>query len=1028
MNSSAEPVTSVLTALKRLSACGLFLAALATIGFAQQNIGSIKGTVTDQLGGLVVDATVVAKDVKGVEKTATTNSAGSYEFRSLAPGTYDLKVTASGFGILEEKNVAVKAGRTTTLDLQLTIGSVEQTVTIDNKGVSTDADRNGDALVLRQRELEALPNDPEALQAALQALAGPTEGDNGAQIKVDGFSNAQLPPKEAIREIRINQNPYSAENEYPGWGGIEIYTQPGSDKFHGGANFNFNDESLNSRNPFALRRAPYQQRGFNGNISGPVVKKRASFTFNLGRFASESNAVINATILDPVTLKPALFNQTIVTPNESTYLSGRGDLKLSKKHTLVGSYQFNKYSQNPQGIGGFALPSRAYHSSGIYHAFQMTETAIINEKAINETRLQIIHNISRQTANTLLPALNVQDSFFGGGAQIGNASNTQDRAELQNFTSWSTGKHFLKVGGRIRYVRIGSISPSNFGGTYTFAGGTGPSLDANDQLIPGGATVEISSLERYRRTLVFQRQNLTVAQIRNLGGGATQFSLAGGSPEADVNQTDLSFYLQDEWKLRPNLSISPGLRYENQSNISSNLNLAPRIAFAWQPGFGSKKQPPPPADSKNATTAKSTTPAKPAPPKQPKTVIRGGIGIFYNRISEDQILQARRFNGLNQQQFVVTDPAVLDLFPVIPPINQLNTFAQPQTRRLLSSDLAPNYSLRGSVGLEHQVSKKLRFEVNYSYGHTLRALRTVNINAPLAGTFNPALPTSGVRPLGQSAGNILEYQSNGSSRYDQFSVNTSGEFHKIGFWATYVWSKTRSSDGGTSGSSFDPYDFSNERSPANYDIRHRFYGSANYQTKSGWSVNTFVVANSPAPFNITTGHDTNGDTFFTERPAFATDLNKPGVIVTSFGAFDPNPAPGQQIIPRNFGRGPTFFSVNLGLSKTIKFGRAIPPKAPPPGAAVGSVVTTTATAPATATAGSQKPPLKPQIQRPYSLVFSIYASNALNHNNRATPVGNMSSPYFLKSTGTSGTFFFGAGGAGGSGGNRQITFRMRLSF
>jgi hypothetical protein len=194
-------------------------------------------------------------------------------------------------------------------------------------------------------------------------------------------------------------------------------------------------------------------------------------------------------------------------------------------------------------------------------------------------------------------------------------------------------------------------------------------------------------------------------------------------------------------------------------------------------------------------------------------------------------------------------------------------------------------------------------------------------------------------------------------------------------------------------------------------------------------VSAFIIANSGPPFNITTGRDLNGDTFFTERPAIATDLSKPGVVVTPLGAFDPNPAPGQPIIPRNFGQAPIFVSANFGVSKTIKFGRAIPPKIPPP-AASGSVATTTGTVPSTTTtttAGSQKPAPKPPIQRPYSLSFSINANNALNRNNRGAPVGNMASPYFLKSTGTSGIFFFGPGG-GGTGGNRQVTLRVRLSF
>ena len=448
----------------KLSARIFLLLALAANALAQQPGGTIKGTVTDQLGSLVINAIVVARDASGADKTTTTNSTGTYEFRSLPPGRYDLKVTAPGFNVLEEKNVEVRSGKTLALDLQLTIGTLEQTVTIDNKGVSTDADRNADAMILRERELEALPNEPEALAAALRAMAGPTQGENGPQVKVDGFSNGQIPPKEAIREVRINQNPYSAENEYPGWGGIEIYTQPGSDKFHGGASFNFNDESLNSRNPFTLVRAPYQLRFFSGNLTGPLVKKRASFAFYLNRYEGDSNAIINATILDSATLKPVIFNQTLVTPIVRTNFSVRGDLKVNKRHTLVGNYEFADSSQNPQGIGGFSLPSRAYHSQSEYHTLQLTETAVINEKTINETRLQLNHSIYRQIANSTLPALNVFDSFFGGGSQVGNASNTTDRAELQNFTSWQTGYHFIKVGGRFRYVRIRSISPSNFGG------------------------------------------------------------------------------------------------------------------------------------------------------------------------------------------------------------------------------------------------------------------------------------------------------------------------------------------------------------------------------------------------------------------------------------------------------------------------------------------------------------------------------------------------------------------------------------
>src|SRR5258706_4779800 len=474
----------VLRTLATLATCVVFLLCVAFNVRAQQTTGSIKGSVTDQLDGLVTNAIIVVKNARVGERTVTTNSSGVYEIRSLPPGKYSLKASATGFTMVEEKQLVVKAGATTTLDLQLSIEALDQSVTVDNKGVSTDSDRSGDAMVLRGRELEALSNDRDALASAWQAMAGPAQGETAPQVTVDGFASGRVPPKEAIREVRINQNPYSAENEYPGWGGIEIYTQPGSEKFHGGASFNFNDESLNSRNPFALRRAPYQQRGLNGNLTGPIIPKRASFAFYFGRYASEGNSVINATILDPVTLKPALFNQTLVTPQTSDYFSLRGDLKINKKHTLVANFDYGRFFQDRQGVGGFALPSRAYRGNRNNYTLQVTETAIINEKTINETRLQISHNIFRQVADTALPALNVAESFFGGGAQVGSASSQQDRFEVQNFTSWSTGRHFLKLGVRFRNVRLRSVSPNNFGGSYTFTGGTGPSLDVNDQIIP----------------------------------------------------------------------------------------------------------------------------------------------------------------------------------------------------------------------------------------------------------------------------------------------------------------------------------------------------------------------------------------------------------------------------------------------------------------------------------------------------------------------------------------------------------------
>ena len=999
---------------------------VASFVLGQQTTGALKGTVTDQLGSLVVGAKVTLRNARGVSTTANTNSAGVYEFRRLEPGKYELRIESPGFSVFEDKEVEIRAHELQTLNAQLEVALEDQQVTVDDRNMSTDSDNNVNAIVLRGKELEALPNDPEALAAALQTMAGPTDPEAGgqAQIKVDGFSNGQIPPKEAIREVRINNNPFSAENEFPGWNGIEIFTQPGADKWHGGFAFDFNDESLNSRNPFTTKRAPYQQRGYSFNLSGPIIPKRASFSVYLGRYASDANSVVNATILDPVTLKPVAVNESFITPDVNNYGNARFDFKINKIHTLVGRFNYNKSNQDLQGIGGYSLPTRAYKGRRNYFIVQLTETALLNEKTVNETRFQWSRQRFYQTSVLDAFALNVLDSFNGGGSQVGSASNAQDRIELQNFTSWTHGNHFLKVGGRLRHVKLDSISPGNFGGTWTFAGGRGPRLDENDQVILVNGQpelIELSSLERYRRTLAFGRAGLTPAEIRLLGGGASQFSLAGGNPQAIVKQTDIAVYMQDEWKVRPNFTFSPGFRYENQNNIDSNYNFAPRIAFAWSPVFGHKKVAPAPkpatAPAPGATASAPAPAPAPghAPAGPPKTVFRGGLGVFYGRISEDLTLQTTRFNGTNQQQFLVTTPAVLDLFPVVPPIEALDAFAQPQIRRLKSDDLQTVRQLRFMFTVERSLPANVKLSLTYMHGRAARSQRAVNINAPLGGTFIPGVPNSGVRPLGADAGNVIEYQSNGHSVSNTLSVNINGTIKKAQFWGGYNLNKSRSTDGGQTGSPFDAYDFSREYARSNFSSLNFMYGGGSYTAPGGISLNMFMIANSGYPFNITTGRDTNGDTYFTERPAFATDLNEPGVIVTPLGAFDPTPSPGQTIIPRNFGRGPGIISVNMSMGKAFKFGKAIPPKAPPPGAPK----TTDATK-------DQKPPAKQPVQRPYAIGFSINAANIFNRTNKSNPVGNMSSPFFLKSPSGSNNFSFGP--SGGSGGNRIISLRVRFSF
>jgi hypothetical protein len=996
--------------------------------FAQQQAtATLRGTVADEFGGLIVGATVTVADASGVQRQTTTDEEGRYSFSGLAPGRYTVNVTSQGFAAYDNAGVEILAGRTDPLNVTLSISVEQVEVTVSaEEAIGTEPENNLGAVTLRGTDLDALPDDPDDLTEALQALAGPSAGQEGGEIFIDGFSGGRLPPKESIREIRINRNPFSAEYDRLGYGRIEIFTKPGTDRFRGQAFLNFNDESLNSRNPFAPNRAPYQTRRYGGNFSGPISSKRASFFFDVQRNETDDNDVINAIILDPA-LNVVPFLETVVTPRRTTTFSPRLDYQINSTNTLVARYTYQTSERQNMGLGsGFALPSVAFDTESTQQTVQLTETAVINKKIINETRFQYIRERTNETGSTALSTIRVLEAFTGGGSNIGLSFTNNDRFELSNFTSWAIGAHSLKAGGRLRFLRQLDVSPQNFNGTFTFAGGTAPLLNANNQIVldANGQPVltNISSIERYRRTILFQGQGLTNAQIRLLGGGPTQFSIAGGDPEASVSQVDFGGFIQDDWRLRPNFTLSLGLRYETQNNVHSWADFAPRVAFAWAPGAGA-----------NA--------------RQQKTVIRGGFGLFYTRIADSLTLQATRFNGTNQQQFVVTTstPGGLDVlnqptFTVdgvtnVPTAAELSGFQIPQTTRQLSEDLRTPYTMQTSVSLERQLPYNIGLSVSFINTRTLHALRSRNINAPLPGSITVANP-DGTRPFG-NVGNIFEYESTG--RFDQklLIVNLNSRLNRnYSITANYTYNRARSDTDGAGTFPANQYDLSTEYGRAAQDIRHRLSIFGNISGLPwGIRLNPYIMAYSGVPFNITIGRDINGDTLFTERPAFATDLSKPGVVVTPFGAFDPNPGPGQTIIPRNFGTGPAFFTTNVRISKTWGFGgeRALVGAGAggqtgggrgQRGAGGGGGGGGRGGGGRGGMGGGGDEAGGATAER-YNLTFSVNIQNLFNNVNLAPPVGNLSSPFFGQSTSTAGRFGFGGAQAAG---NRTVEASLRFSF
>ena len=1017
-------MTSILNLPCKISTALFIIIMATTLVSAQQTRGSLRGLITDELGAAIVGANVTLTDASGVQKKTTTNGEGVYTFPGLAPGKYTLLAIAPGFAPSDAKEVDITGARQS-VDLTLKV-TIEEKVTIAETPVSTEATNNANQTVIAGKDLDALPDDPDELAAALQALAGPPIGPNGGQIFIDGFTGGSLPSKDSIREIRINQNPFAAENDQPS-ARIDVLTRPGTDKFRGGASFNFNDESLNSRNPFSTdssKRAPFQFRQYDLNFSGPLVAKKASFFVNFGRTETDDNDLVVAKVLDD-NLNILDIGQAFVVPRRNMFFSPRLDYAINTNHTLVARYNYNRFSADDQGIGGFILPERGFDIVSTNQNIQLTETAILNSTTINETRFQFSHSRNEQTGNNSVPALDVVGSFNGGGSQVGNSFNTRKLWELNNFTAKQKGSHAIKFGGRIRHIQLEDTNENNFGGTWSFSGGFG-----------------MSSIQRYQLTVQMQKDGFTPEQIRAAGGGATSFRLNTGNPFADIKQTDIGVFLQDDWRMRPNLTLSYGLRYEWQTNTASNYDFAPRLAVAWSPGAANSARP-------------------------PKMVIRFGTGFFYNRFNENNTLQTLRFNGVNQLQTSVTEPLNSTTAPtelqqqdgdVVNTYSILNqwgpnvvpSLAGISPTQLITWQVDPNIQNPTVWGIFTQVERQLPRNITMFVGfyniRIVHVIRARDVNAPLPGTITDD-KQNGIRP-DPTRGPIYRYEASGKFNQRQFFVGFNSRLSRMfQLNGNYSISKTTNDTDGQGSQLFprDSWDLTGEFGRSSFDIRHRFtvFGTINLPW---WKVvvNPFVIANSGPGFNIITGQDTNLDRQLTERPSFA-DPGAPCSLIircTPFGKFNLDPQPGETIIPRNFGQAPGLFVVNLRVGRTFAFGTinrgnaaaqlggpgAARPASGPGGpggpAAAGGGGPARVAAVGVGPQGAG-PAGAPGGEKRFNLNVSINFNNILNHVNFSTPVGNLSSPSFGESLGTSGAF--GQGGSAGAG-NRRIFAQVRLNF
>ena len=751
----------------------LMLALMLAAGqsLAQTSDSNLRVMVLDPNGAAIAKARVSVKATNGKDRIADTNQHGEASFSRLPAGKYQIHIEASGFTPRDLTNVNLPlSGNQLEVKLEVAPVTEQVEVTQDKREAATDPRGNAFTNVLTAEQIASLPDDPDELEQAIRNMAPP-----GAMMRVNGFMGGHLPPKSQIREIRFRMDPYAAEFHNAGFGSIDIFTKPGVNLWHGSFNFGFRDESLNARQAFAPFRAAEQFRRFSASLDGPLWRDHTSLFLS-----ADGNSNYDSKTILAALPTGNFFNDVIRRPSRTLNLQARVEHALNKTHTLRGEYQRNGRHQDNLGVGDFDLAERAFFTDQAEHIFRVSDSGAFGKKLFNEFRFQMRWQEVNSQALTQAPAIIVLNAFNRGGSQVNSDRHTRD-FELADNVDFPVGRHALRFGVQFEGGNYRNNSLSNANGTFTFA-----------------------SLDAFR------------------AGRPTTYTQRLGDPFIALSQYQFGSYLQDDIRVKKNLSISLGLRHEWQTNFGDHNNFAPRFGLAWSPF------------------------------KNGKTTLRLGAGIFYNWLSADTVEQTLVVDGKRQRDLVITNPG----FP-----NPLSGGLQtvlPSSRLQLDPSLSQPYIEQVSFGVERQLAPTTRFNATYFYQRGVHLLRGHNINAPLPGLGRPD-PTIGNITQVEASANSAQHLVNVGFNFNQFK-------RRLFFAANYSWSKAINEADGPFSLPVDNFNLRAERGPAASDMRHRFFLLANTNLFKGLRLGTTFQAFSALPYNITTGFDNNGDTVSNDRP------------------------------------------------------------------------------------------------------------------------------------------------------------------
>ena len=869
----------------------LFFFLLGAVHAQTPGIGTIRGQVTDPAGAPVAGAEVtVTNEATGFSRTTRSDVQGRYALPELPlTGTYRIQVAHEGLASQERGGLQLHAGRTAAIDVVLNPAAVEAAITVYGtaEGVQADSPQLGhrfDAQKIQEtpiigRKLTSLP----LLDSAVRSARGTGDlflnntlfvidggGRRQAGYTIDGssaddawgrqtiFTNV---PLGAVQELTVLTNAFSAEYGRSAGGAINLVTRTGTNDFRGDLTVLSRPGGLQAHAPVTDQKSHDELLQGSGFLSGPIVRDRAYWAV-AGEYNDQDRDSI---ITSP--LSPGVFTGHY----KQKLFFARADAELNAQNHLFGRYALDRFTDtNPQDVvGGNTLPSAGRTFRRETQAVQVGETAVLGADAVNDARLVWQDGDPITEFEPLSPSTQFVRTGVSTEGESRFAKLTNRQTQIADTLSLSRGSHLLKLGGDYSHSRSGG-NGQEFGspfvrGQFTFLPGISPSIPTSQ---------------------------LTIANVQ-------RFTQGFGNVSYSVSENLWSLFVQDDYRVRSNLVVNLGLRYDRQDLTDDTNNVAPRLGFAWTPG------------------------------KDPRTVIRGSYGLYYSEIQANTVASWElagptgffTFSAAPGQLGFPTSLAPLPAFPpgaVLPPrditvrpgrAGFYNQFFNVSRLNGYPDEFINPRTTQATLGAEHDFGAHWFLSMDAVHAQTTDIPRNLDLNAPsefvrtAPGQTRPAAVADTTRPITPTPNGyrrILVTVNEGESRYDGLQMNLRKDFATRGqMLLSYTWSHTRNNvePDAPGGDPNDAHRLDKEWADSLLDQRHR-------AVLSGWvglplelRFGGVAEYGTGRPFNITTGVDNNGDGANTDRPVI-----------------------NGHVISRNAGRGDDLYQLTLFLERDFPIG------------------------------------------------------------------------------------------------------------